>query len=262
MKFDYKTKITLAVSSIALILIACAVSTVMLLINGSKPDIFSPPKDADDPHVTSATLSETVDYGQNYVNNIIFIGDTTIAKMVELDVLSYGSDTKQVWTGEDRDLALDFSIDKTAIVFPETGKALSIPDAAKEKKPDYLIITLGISNGVGFCTEENFKAYYGKLISSINEVSPDTKIILQSVFPVSKKYEKVTSGITAGKIDEANRWISELAQQKGIRYLDTASLLKDKDGYLREEYDGGDGLHLNADGYKAMLSYIRTHGYK
>ena len=57
-------------------------------------------------------------------------------------------------------------------------------------------------------------------------------------------------------------WISQIAAQNGVKYLDTASELKDGDGYLLHKFDLGDGLHLNADGYDAMLTYIRTHGYK
>lgn len=262
MKFDYKTTLKLIVSAVVLILTACLVSAVILIINGARSDIFSQEKAAEASTDTSTTLAKTPDYGQNYINNIIFVGDTTISRLVEAEALVYGSETKQIWTGEDGDLPLDFSIDKTSIVFPETGKTMTIPDAAREKKPDYLVITLGISNGVGYCTEENFKSYYGKLISAIKEASPDTKIMLQSVLPVSRKFEKDASGITAKKIDQANLWISQIAEQNGVRYLDTSSILKDSDGYLLHQYDSGDGLHLNADGYHAMLTYIRTHGYK
>lgn len=262
MKFDYKITLKIAVSAIALILTACLVSTIILLINGAKSDIFGHKKEPEGPQSASVTLAETTDYGQNYVNNIIFVGDTTISGLADSGMLAYGSDTKQVWTGEDGDLALDFSTYKTAIVYPETGKTLTIPEAVKEKRPDYLIITLGISNGVGFCSEENFKDYYGKLISATKEASPDTKIILQSVFPISRKFEKQNSGITADKIKDANLWITELAAQNSVRYLDTTEVLQDKDGYLLQEYDSGDGLHLNSAGYNAMLSYIRTHGYK
>ena len=262
MKFDYKTTLKLITSAVILILIACAVSLITLIFGGSKGDIFVDKTEESDSQASTVTLTETPDYGQNYVNNIIFLGDTTIAGLVDSAVLNDGSDTNQVWSGKDGDLPLDFSIDKAAIIYPETGKEIPISTAAENKKPDYILITLGISNGVSYCTEESFKAYYGKLITVLEESSPDTKIILQSVLPISKKYEKSTSGISSDKIEIANQWIVEIAENHGVRYLDTASALMDKNGYLKTEFDSGDGLHLSTYGYNTMLNYIRTHGYK
>ena len=133
---------------------------------------------------------------------------------------------------------------------------------AEEMKPSRIIITVGINNGVPYCSEESFKAYYKKLVKTIQSASPDTDVILQSVFPTSKKYQKDNSAITVEKIDLANRWISEIAAECRVGYLHTCSVLKDSDGYLLSKYDSGDGLRLNAEGYRAVLQYIRTHGYK
>jgi lysophospholipase L1-like esterase len=167
----------------------------------------------------------------------------------------------QIWTGESGDLSLDYSIDTATVVNPRDGSSLTIKTALERMQPDYLIITLGLNNGVSYCTEEKFKEYYGKLIDAVNEASPDTRIILQSVFPVSKVAEKRLSGISNDKIDKANTWIEELAVEKSVRYLYTSSVLKDKKGYLSPQYDSGDGVTLNESGYAIMLEYIRTHGY-
>ena len=39
-------------------------------------------------------------------------------------------------------------------------------------------------------------------------------------------------------------------------------MLKAEDGSLREDYGNGDGIHLNADGFNAVLNYLRTHAYQ
>lgn len=246
------------ITATVILTVACVVSLITLLFRGIRSDVFAESEKS--PEATK--LAATSDYGQYYVDSMMFIGDSTIAGMISEGVLKDGRETDQVWTGENGDLPLDYNIDTATVVCSEDAKPLTVAEAIAERKPDYIVITLGINNGVPYCTEENFKAYYQKLITSIRSSSPDAKIILQSILPVSEKYAKSTSGVSADKIDRANEWIAELAKQNDVRYLDTASALKNAKGCLDSKYDSGDGLHLNADGYNAMLTYIRTHGYK
>ena len=246
--------------AIVLILICCIVSLIMLAINGFK---FKPVDNTQEENNTlPSRLTETPDYGQNSINNIIFLGDCTIAPMRSAAVLRDGADTKQIWTGESDTLSLDYGISTATVVLPETNESISISEAMARKLPNYVVITLGYDNGVAFCTKERFKDYYSRLITEIKKASPDTKIILQSVFPVSDKKQKDSSGITNDKIDRANVWIEELALDASVKYLDTASILKDSKGNLLAIYDSGDGVTLNESGYITVIEYIRTHGYK
>ena len=83
-----------------------------------------------------------------------------------------------------------------------------------------------------------------------------------SIAKYSSQKEKDTPSLANSRIDAANVWVKVIAQQNNLRYLETATILKDATGALKPEYDNGDGLHLTADGYRALLEYIRTHGYK
>ncbi len=245
----------------AILAVVCAVSLVMLCINGPRPMLFDGGEDKDSVDSPSY-LGKTPDYGEFYVNNIIYLCDSTLAKMRDSDVLRDGAETRQIWTGSDGDLPLSKATTKTEIILPETDSGAYISEAAERNRPQYLIIALGMNNGVRYCTEEQFKSYYSELITAIKAASPETKIMLQSVLPVSWVYEWKTQGISKEKIDRANAWIVELAEEHGVKYLNTASCLKNSRGYLDKKYDSGDGLHLNAEGYRAVLEYIRTHGYK
>ena len=122
-----------------------------------------------------------------------------------------------------------------------------------------MLITLGV-NGVSFMDEEYFITEYTNLVLAVKEASPNTKIILNSIYPVSASYP-VSNGITNEKIDAANVWIERIANSTGIKYLDSESVLKGSDGYLPESYNNGDGLHLNADSFALVMKYLRTHGY-
>ncbi len=206
----------------------------------------------------NTVLAESEDAGQEYIDKMVFLGDSTTYGLRRYKVLSGGKDTTQVWTPTNGTITLSY-VNTVLIWYPETDKEMTIKDAVALKKPEYLVITLGV-NGVSFMGEEYFKKEYSKLIKSVQEASPDTKIILQSIFPVASNYESLKS-INNAKIDAANKWVCQLAEEYGIKYLDTNSVLRDEDGWLKKEYSNGDGLHLSETGLKIELDNIRTHAW-
>ena len=270
MNLDHIIKILaliVALLMLCTLLMLCAWGVVSLLKNDTTPDTRPTEQQTQAPDIptnttpnTSAVLGQTADMGQDYIDSIIFLGDSTTYHMINRAVLSGGKDTKQVWSGALGTLTLDGNIHKTTIVYPETGTEMTVAEAAAQEKPKYMVITLGV-NGVAYATETQFTAYYGKLIDAIKQASPDTKIILQSIFPVSAAYDQKGGKLCNANIDTANGWIMQLAADKGCKYLDTASVLKNDEGTMIALYDAGDGIHMTADGYKAILQYIRTHGY-
>ena len=55
--------------------------------------------------------------------------------------------------------------------------------------------------------------------------------------------------------------LSAAAESNSVKYLDMASGLVGDDGFLPQSYQDGDGMHLNAEGMKAWMTYLRTHAY-
>ncbi len=209
-----------------------------------------------EPPADAVELGETEDAGQAYIDSITFLGDSTTYGLKAYGVLSGREDTTQVWTPTSGTLTLSNQSFAT-IVYPETGEEITIAEAVRRAKPTLLVITLGV-NGVSFMDEEYFKSEYAKLIESVRKESPDTKIICNSIYPVASYYEHLQS-INRENITAANGWIRSVAEATGTRYLDSASVLKDADGWLPDSYCNGDGIHLNSSGFLAVLEYMRTH---
>ena len=246
----------------ALALVAVIFVTVFL-IKGPRQDAFDTrrSKEAISINDAAVTLQKTADFGQNYIDSIIFLGDRTIARMLDLKILAGGKSSYQIWSGEGGDIPLDSNIAEISVLFPENNEIVKIGEAMQRRAPKYLVVTLGINNGVPYCDKEKFTDYYQEIIDVLKENSPSTTIILQSIFPVSKKAERKTPSITNEKIDTANAWIIELCQKNDLKFLNTASVLKNEKGYLNSEYISEDGVSMNDSGYKKVLRYIRTHGY-
>ena len=201
-------------------------------------------------------LEETGDMGQEYLDSIIFLGDSTTFGLLAYGVLSGGTESTQVWTPANRTFSL-FNQSGILILYPETYENISVESAVSIKQPEYMIITLGI-NGVSMMDEESFKSDYIDLINRILGAGPDTKIMLNTIYPASQNYTLINNE----RIDMGNAWVYDIAVEMGLRYLDTASALKDADGFLPYEYQCGDGLHLSSDALNVVVGYIRTHGYK
>ena len=206
----------------------------------------------------SVTLPETADAGQAYQDKLTFLGDSLTAHLVSRGVLTDGQNTKQVWRTKDNMLNLDSPITSAKINLPGTDRYVTIAEAAAELKPEILVITLGTDYGVSYLVETDFKAYYTKLVRAIQEASPNTVILLQSIFPVTAGCKVLSNE----KIDRANGWVKAVAAENNCRYLDTQSVLKDENNCLRDSLCiSEDGIHLNTEAYRLILSYIRTHAY-
>lgn len=203
-------------------------------------------------------LGVTEDAGQEYIDKLTFLGDSTTYGLIHYEMLKDGKNTKQVWTPASGTLTLSQASFAT-IVYPETGEEITIVDAVTRSQPEYLVITLGV-NGVSFMDEDYFKSEYKKLVESVQTASPDTKIICQSIFPVARSYELLDS-INNDKIDAANKWICEVAADCGVKYLNTNSVLRDSEGWLPEEYHNGDGMHLATNSFTIELNNLRTHAW-
>ena len=200
-------------------------------------------------------LGKTDDAGQSYINDMIFIGDSTTHGMAFYGVLEGGKKTTQVWTPKSGTLAM-WNLLTENIVYPDDESEMLIGDDIEIKRPQIVVLTLGV-NGVSSLTEEQFKGYYGDLIDLIKEKSPDTEIITQSIYPVCDYYE--IKSISMEKINRANGWIVELASEKDVYYLNTITALVNEKGYLNNDFCNGDGIHISESGFKVILEYIRTH---
>jgi lysophospholipase L1-like esterase len=192
--------------------------------------------------------------GDFVFDDIIFLGDSTTYGLKAYSMLAGGKGTLNVYTPASGTLTLDHQSYAT-IVYPPDKSEITIREAAELAKPKAMVITLGV-NGVSFMGEDDFKFEYSDLIKTIQTASPDTVIILQSIFPVGAKYEYIKS-INNNKITAANEWIKSIAADFGLTYIDTYSKLVGADGFLPDNLQNGDYLHLNSDGFTIEINNIK-----
>ena len=209
-------------------------------------------------------LPETPDAGQEYIDRLIFLGESTTSHLRSRGVLSGGSKTQQVWSNKENTMMLDLNILQKTISWPGSGENVTIPEAARRAKPDFLVLSFGV-NGLNTFekNEELYRVAYGRLIDAIHQASPSTVVLLQTVYPVASNQTTFSQGAREvnASIDKLNQSLLTVAKQHNAYIVDTASVLKDERGMLKNEYQNGDGLHLETVAYEHILMYLRTHAY-
>lgn len=207
-------------------------------------------------------IKEASNVFPDYIDEIIFLGESTTYHLKSRGVLKDGANTTQVWAPKSGTLMLEPSISDCRIIYPETREEISLEEAIEKKKPKYMMLTFGLNGAPSFISrgEKYFKSCYQRLLDLIKSKSPNTKIIINSCFPIAKDMDMSRHTITAselnGYIDALNLWAKELAFDNGILYLESASVLKDEAGYLKNNFKEQDGYHLNTKAYKCFLEYL------
>ena len=209
------------------------------------------------PIQSSAALAQTGDKGSTYVDQIYFLGDKSL-KVLQSETMLTGKDAaKQVWVPDTGSLPAS-SLDTAKYKSPVTGNNVPADEICEVNKPTYLVICPSADN-ISMTNEEQIKSVYTTLINAVKAKSPGTKIICCSLTPIASNYQY--EDITNELIQKVNGWIAAAAESNSVKYLDMASGLVGDDGFLPQSYQDGDGMHLNAEGMKAWMTYLRTHAY-
>lgn len=211
-----------------------------------------------------AELTSTGDFGAAYLDRMVFLGESTTAHLRSRG----GLRPEQIWANESGTMKLDSTLLSRPIQDAASGNSITIPQAAELYQPEYLVLSFGLNGVMGFIqNRDSYLGNYRTLIDRVRQVSPGTRIIVQSVYPVAEmtsqtdwKFSVPPEQINAN-LQTINGWLKELCQDiPSVRFADTASVLRDDTGFLRSDYTT-DGIHLTKSAYDEILLYLRTHGW-
>lgn len=195
---------------------------------------------------------------KEYLSSLTFFGESTTAHLRARGVLSDGVETTQVWQDESGTKRLGARLLQDPLIDPKTGERMSLFALCEKERPRILVLSFGLNGITEFVkNKELYAQSYLNLIDHVRSASPQTRILLQSVYPV-------TATCSAWSVDGRtisdytrilNSWLPEIAQMReDVRYIDTASVLTEAEGCLLPSYDfSGDGIHLTADAYRKIL---------
>ena len=147
------------------------------------------------------------------------------------------------WFPELRTLNRGISGETTVQVLGRLGNAINDPVAVS-----LLIGTNDLSNSKTIREPDGIAGRTEEIIARIQSGAPNAKILLNSVMPRTAWF--------APRIRAVNERYAELAERRGVTYVDLWPALADETAALRTEFTA-DNLHLLPAGYRAWSEVLR-----
>lgn len=205
---------------------------------------------------TSTILEQSADAGDSYVDETLFLGDSNTARMYRMfDYCSYDNAIGSVGMTAK-------SLAAFACVQVSTSSGyITMPQAVAKLQPRRVILTFGTNDLNPGYKAADFVKNYRTGIEAIVTAYPSVDIIVNAIPPIGQQHSN--QSLTQTQVDEYNKALVEMCQEKGWKFLNSAEVLKDSvTGYAKSGYvETSDGIHLTRTAMDALFTYIRTHSY-
>lgn len=204
-------------------------------------------------NTSSALLTETADAGTEYLDSTLFLGDSNTVRLYNNGLISL----QQFCAKEG--IGTHVALNEGIVTFKNDTTHYTIAQAVAKMKPRRVVMTFG-TNDTGMEVAD-FISNYTALVQAIQEAYPYTDIIVNTVPPIPENHSNYPH-MDQVKIDDFNMALLNMCEQLGVRFLNTAEVLKGENGYGQLDYYTDGDIHLKSAGLKAALNYLRTHAYQ
>lgn len=131
-----------------------------------------------------------------------------------------------------------------------TGSALEDVPLLANLSPDRLFIWYGMNDLEVYQRKDAFLSAYRKLLQKIQQVQPETQIILLSILPAQDKAAVKKPSLAKERRDEFNAAIQSLAAEANLSYIDLTAL-------SRPELYEPDGIHVKKEFYGEFFNFLK-----
>lgn len=204
-------------------------------------------------NTSSALLTETADAGTEYLDSTLFLGDSNTVRLYNNGLISL----QQFCAKEG--IGTQVALNEGIVTFKNDTTHYTIAQAVAKMKPRRVVMTFG-TNDTGMEVSD-FISNYTALVQAIQEAYPYTDIIVNTVPPIPENHSNYPH-MDQAKVDDFNMALLNMCEQLGVKFLNTAEILKGENGYGQPDYYTDGDIHLKSAGLKAALNYLRTHAYQ
>lgn len=208
------------------------------------------------PDYRMIALPENGRVDMSYFDNAVFLGDSLTQGF---DVYNNGTipnATIAAWRGCSPMTLLNNQMDMG------DGTTVNAIDYVVSQNPGKVYVLLG-SNALTHQSDDVILKYYAELLDTLGARLPGVLIYVQSIPTVMRDEEanRAAKGqdFSRERINALNDQLAKLVYIRGLYFVNIQEVLCTDDGYLNPDYNGGDGLHLNGQGYLAWRDYLVSH---
>lgn len=132
-------------------------------------------------------------------------------------------------------------------------------DIVKYYKPKDIYIWMGM-NDLYVVSEKKFCDNMCSLAESYIKASPDSRVHIVSISPMTKSHKWNTELDGNNRINTYNKAMKERCEETDyLDFINIHDLLINSEGFLASDNNGGDGIHLSASAYKIVLNGIYNY---
>ena len=205
-------------------------------------------------------FSETLSDGQlmGYYDDSIFVGDSIIRMLKnymgqrQAEDAAFFADTgfyaSYSYTLEAASMP-GFAPNGINLLY--RGQECSLVQVVEAVKPGKLFLLAGLNDKIGEVPEKGM-AYVEAMVALVREASPDTRIHVLSLLPVTAHAEVERPNLQQ-KWDAYNAMLEQKCQGLDVVYVDVATPLKNDSGYLSIPLSHDYKYHLNDDGNAILV---------
>lgn len=192
-------------------------------------------------------MKEPFQADTTYFDDALFIGDSRTVGLSE-----YG-DLGQAEVLANSGMSV-YKIRETS--FPmKNGEKVKLEELLAEKKFGKIYVMLGI-NELGYDFNQTVKRYQ-EIVDLLCNTQSEAIIFLQANLHISKEKSDTSPTYNNANINRFNQAVSEMADGKGIFYLDVNPLFDDENGCLASEYTT-DQTHILGKYYSIWVEWLLT----
>ena len=246
-----KACVVLALCALALIL-----SILVAWVLPGKLGLFGGSKDPYDPE--AFPLDTTLDCilpqasaDDAYITASVFAGDQYAVSLQKDSRI-----TLNQFVGQEG-LKTAKALSTSCVNFASDSSTYTIVQAIPKMKARRVFVQLGSNDVDGTVSVESYIADYKQFLKSIRSAYSYCDIIAVAVPPV--KQDSTDAAQIQTYIDQFNQALAAACSDLDVKYLNTAEVLKNSDGYAESTYFEGSGY--SASGARVVLEYAKSHAY-
>ena len=246
-----KACVVLALCALALIL-----SILVAWVLPGKLGLFGGSKDPYDPE--AFPLDTTLDCilpqasaDDAYITASVFAGDQYAVSLQKDSRI-----TLNQFVGQEG-LKTAKALSTSCVNFASDSSTYTIVQAIPKMKARRVFVQLGSNDVDGTVSVESYIADYKQFLKSIRSAYSYCDIIAVAVPPVKK--DSTDAAQIQTYIDQFNQALAAACSDLDVKYLNTAEVLKNSDGYAESTYFEGSGY--SASGARVVLEYAKSHAY-
>ena len=207
-----------------------------------------------DDYFEGTILKETETMPKDYLENMVIAGDSVPWQFGLNNVFP----SSRVWA---KPCEGPFNFDNQKVYVNNVQTNYTLQELITTNRPKYLTLHMGVCDTNNDDVETFIKAY-DKVIDYIHENSPETKLIVMSLMPQTGEYLSWIPLRNNTILNKYNYYLAELCYNKGVKFLNASTVVKNSEGRGNPNLFFDDGYHPNITGMKKILDYINNHGYK